>query len=454
MQYPIYFLIAIAILVTVHEFGHFATAVALGVKVTRFSIGFGPRLVGWTSNRLGTEFVVSLLPFGGYVKFLDSSDDSEGAAARSGAINSKPLRVRAAIVLGGPIANFLLAIVLYSGVNWFGMEQTSATLGVPVAASLAHQAGVKAGERVVAASFAGQDFEPIQSFEDLRWTLTKAALDHQDLHLKLVDSLSGHERSLLLPLSGLAAQDVDAALFRKIGILMPLTAPVIGAMTPGGAAQEAGLLAGDLVSEVSGVAIADAGQLRELIRNSASSETPSLVQQWTVVRNSVRISVPITLRAEVVAGMTIGRVGAQIGAPPAKVLVRYGLWDSLSRAIARTWEVSVMSIQMMGKILAGSASLKNLSGPITIAEFVGQSASVGLLQFALSLAVISVSLGVLNLLPIPVLDGGHLMYYLWEALTGKPVSESWMEQLVKVGFVVLLMMMSVAVFNDVTRWLG
>ena len=448
------FLVAIAILVAVHEFGHFATAVALRVKVLRFSIGFGPRLVTWQSKRLGTEFAISLLPLGGYVKFLDERDGVVEAADRSFAFNVQPLKVRAAIVAGGPVANFLLAIVLYASVNWVGTLQPSALLSTPLTRSVAERAGIRGGDLVVAGRMEGQEPSAVQSFEDFRWLLMRSAIDHQDLLLDIADSDGGNTRQVVLPLAALEARDADATLFRKIGILAPLSAPRLGALSPGGAAEEAGLKAGDLVVQIDGGSIVDAAQLREIIRNAVGAAGSRTTQSWRIDRSGVMLTLPVSPRIEAVQGVNIGRVGAYIGAPPAAVITRYGFLDGLTRAVTRTWEVSVLSLQMIGKILVGEASLKNLSGPITIADYAGQSASLGAVPFVVFLALISVSLGVLNLLPLPVLDGGHLMYYLWEALTGKPVSESWMEQLQKVGLVVLLMMMSVAVFNDVTRLLG
>ena len=448
------FLVAIAILVAVHEFGHFATAVALRVKVLRFSIGFGPRLVTWRSNRLGTEFAISLLPLGGYVKFLDERNGPVEAADRPLAFNLQPLRVRAAIVAGGPAANFLLAIVLYAGVNWVGSLQPSPLLGTPLIGSVAERAGIRGDDLVVAANSDGQDPVEIQSFEDFRWLLMRSAVDRQDLTLHLADSRGGNQRQLLLPLAALEARDADAALFRRIGILAPLSVARLGAIAAGGAAEEAGLQAGDLVLQVDGVRIVDAAQLREIIRNAGGAAGARAIQSWRIDRSGSVLALSISPRGEFAQGIRVGRVGAYIGALPTMVMVRHGLLDGFTRAVRRTWEVSVLSLQMIGKIMTGEASLKNLSGPITIADYAGQSASLGAVPFVVFLALISVSLGVLNLLPLPVLDGGHLMYYLWESLTGKPVSESWMEQLQKVGLVVLLMMMSVAVFNDVTRLLG
>jgi len=199
--------------------------------------------------------------------------------------------------------------------------------------------------------------------------------------------------------------------------------------------------------------IVDAGQLRELIRSSVRGGTTQ-VQLWIVERAGAKVRIEVQPKVETDAGEVIGRVGAVIGAPPALVTVRYGLVEGVHRAVLRTLEVSTLTLRMMGQIVTGDASLRNLSGPITIADYAGKSASMGLGQFAVFLALISISLGVLNLLPLPVLDGGHLMYYLWELVAGRPVSDAWVGRLQKVGFAVLMMMMSIALFNDIHRLLG
>ena len=447
------FLAAIAVLVAVHEWGHFATAVALRVKVLRFSIGFGPRLWGWKSERLGTEFVISALPFGGYVKFLDERDGEVVPSERAMAFNRQTVKVRAAIVSGGPLANFLLAILLYSIVNWSGTELALPILGAPVPGSMAERAGLRGGEKVVTVTTETQEGQPVASFDDLRWFLSQAALDHIDLSVELSGPDGGASKHVTLPLSQLEAREVDARLFNQIGIRSPLSLARVGALSEGGAAQKAGLLAGDLVLKVNGQVISDAAQLRDLIRASGAAG-PKVPQVWRVLRDNREFELEVTPQIESVKGEAIGRIGAYLGSPPLTSLVRYGFWEGIGRACQRTWEVSVLSIRMIGKIVVGEASLKNLSGPITIADYAGQSAAMGVVPFAVFLALISVSLGVLNLLPLPVLDGGHLMYYLWESLTGRPVSESWMDQFQKLGLVVLLLMMSVAVFNDVTRLWG
>lgn len=447
------FLVAIAILVAVHELGHYGMAVAAGIKVLRFSVGFGPKVWGWTSTRSGTEFVICALPLGGYVRMLDEREGAVDPKDRHLAFNTQPLKVRAAVVAAGPIANLVLAVLLYSTVHWLGMQEFEAKLSKPVAGSLAAALGLEGGERVLRVGTSDADMQPIQSFEDFRWQLTRHALAHQGLLMEYRSLGAGPTAKVRLNLEALDTRTADAELFRKIGWLGPWSDAVVGDIRAGGAAAAAGLQTGDRVVQVDRVAVGDGAHLREIIR--ASADSPQIkVQQWTVERGGQRLVLPVAPTREWNGTAMVGRVNAMIGAMPATVLVRYGAVEGMTRALQRTWEISALTLRMMGKMAIGEVSLRNLSGPLTIADYAGKSAALGWSQFLVFLALISISLGVLNLLPLPVLDGGHLMYYLWESLTGKAVSEAWMGQLQRVGLVILLMMMSVAVFNDLTHLLG
>jgi regulator of sigma E protease len=284
--------------------------------------------------------------------------------------------------------------------------------------------------------------------------LAQGALKQRDVLLVLGSPQGGAAtRELVLPLSQNDSQDVDAQLFRRIGIVAPLSRPVLGEIMPDGAAQAAGLRQGDLVLRVGATDIQDGQQLRELIRASARTGS-SVATAWTVEREGRRMELMVRPEPVATGGQWTGKIGAFVGAPPERVTVQYGPLDGLWAGAVKTWEVSALTVRMLGSMLVGEASLKNLNGPLTIADYAGKSASLGLAPYLLFLALISVSLGVLNLLPLPVLDGGHLMYYLWEAVTGSSVSDAWMERLQRGGVAILLFMMSIALYNDLARILG
>ena len=450
------FIVALALLIAVHEYGHYRVAVACGVKVERFSIGFGKTLFRWQPKGSPTEFVIGMLPLGGYVKMLDEREAPVAEHERHLAFNNRPLRQRAAIVAAGPAANLLLAVLLYAMVSWVGVQEPRAVLSMPAVGSIAEKAGVRGGELVTRAGVEGEALQPVQSFEDFRWLLTQAALNGQNVQLELQASAASGQtalQELRLPLGGMAASEVDAQLFRKIGIVGPWTPPVIGEVMPDGAAAAAGLRPGDTVRRIGATDIVDGQQLREAIRASVQGTQP-VQKNWTVERNGSTVTLNVTPAALQDGAAVVGRIGAYVGGTPEFVTVRHGPFTGLWKGVVRTWEVSVLTLRMMGKMVIGQASLKNLSGPLTIADYAGKSASLGLTQYFTFLALISVSLGVLNLLPLPVLDGGHLMYYLWEGVTGKSVSTAWMERLQRGGVAVLLVMMSIALFNDVSRLFG
>jgi regulator of sigma E protease len=448
------FLVTLAILIVVHEWGHFQMARWCGVKVLRFSVGFGRAI--W-QRRLGdTEFVVALLPLGGYVRMLDEREGVVLPHEADQAFNRKPLSHRAAIVFAGPLANLLLAVLLYGAANWIGIDEPRAALSAPVAGTLAERAGLRSGDVVQAwaRDGDGDDWTDVRSMTDLRWQIMQTALDGQRLRL-LVAGEGGHgTRQVVLELDRADRGGIDAGFIdRVVGLGAPYSEPVLGDLVPGGPAERSGLRAADRVLSVDGVPVQDAQQLRRRIR-TLDAQGQAVPMQWVVERAGQRVEVTVQPRVMDDGRQRIGRIDAVVGRLPASVTVRWGPVEGLWRGAVTTWEQSALTVKMFARMLTGEASLKNLSGPITIADYAGQSVERGLAYYIGFLALVSVGLGVLNLLPVPMLDGGHLMYYLFEAITGRPVSDQWLTWLQRGGALVLLVLMSLALSNDVARLLG
>jgi regulator of sigma E protease len=455
MIYVLAFILTLGVLIVIHEYGHYRVARACGVKVLRFSVGFGKVIWRRQSGPDGTEFVLSALPLGGYVRMLDEREGPVAPHELSQAFNRKPLRQRAAIVAAGPAANLLLAVLLYAAQHWIGVDEPKARFGAPVAASLADQAGLRSGDWARAWSRDGSDWQDVRSMTDLRWEVTQAVLQGERLQLMVSDGEGRGQRVVVLELDKLNAKDVDAKLMQSIGLGAPYRgdAPVLSKVNPGGAGARAGLQAGDVVLSIDELPMASTEQLWQTIRDSAqrSADQP---QRWKVQRAGQVVALEVRPAIVTDGDKRVGRIEAALGQPPEMVTVRYGAWEGFAQAVSRTWEVSSLTVRMLGRMLIGEASLKNLSGPLTIADYAGQSVRLGLAYYLGFLAVVSVSLGVLNLLPLPVLDGGHLMYYLFEAVTGQAVSDAWLERLQRGGVAIMLMMTSLALYNDVARLLG
>ncbi len=450
------FLLALGVLITVHEWGHYRVAVACGVKVLTFSIGFGTPLLRWKSRRphagQDTEFCISLIPLGGYVKMLDEHEGDVSPHDAPMAFNRQPLWARAAIVSAGPVANLVLAMCLYAATFWIGQYETQATLAAPVVGSVAEAAGLRSGDTVLRAGTSADDLQVVASLDALRWWVLQH--DTSSVYLEVQPQGKQSSRIVNLPALGQDATSKDGNAWQAHGFTGAWSRAVLGEVQEGRPADVAGLQRGDGVLRIDGQLLSDASALRAMVRASGQQHVP-VAQAWEVSRHGRLLHINVTPERVAEASQHIGRIGAQVGEPPAKVWVQYSLFDGLHQAVAKTWEVIVMTLDMLWRLLAGNASLDNLSGPLTMADYAGRSASLGVGAYLSYLALVSVSLGVFNLLPLPMLDGGHLLYYLYEVCTGHPPSQTWLEVMQRVGLAILVTLMVFSLFNDVVRlgWL-
>ena len=442
----LWFLIAIAILVVAHEFGHYLAARLAGVKVLRFSVGFGKPLLSRRVGRDQTEWTLAALPFGGYVKMLDEREGEVPAAEAHRSFNRATVWRRIGIVAAGPMANFLLAILFYWALLVHGLPALKPMIGEPPAGTPAAQAGLAAGDEIRRVN--GTD---TPSFQDLRLTLLRAGVAGEPLELELADG-----RSVTLATIPMETENLERDTLRPLGIVRydPEIEPVIGTVLPDGAAARAGFQPGDRLIAADGMAVANWQAWVRLIR-----QHPAKPLRIDYVRQGRPGALTVMPDAVDEAGQRVGKIGAGPRVDESVMAslmteVRYGPVEALWQGTLRTWDMSVFTLEMMGRMVVGQVSWKNLSGPLTIADYAGQSATLGWVSFVGFLALVSVSLGVLNLLPIPLLDGGHLMYYVAEVFTGRPVSERTMEIGGRIGMTLLLLLMSFALFNDLQRLLG
>jgi regulator of sigma E protease len=443
--------VTLGCLIVVHECGHFVIARACGVKVLRFSVGFGKPLWSRRLGRDATEWVIAAFPLGGYVKMLDEREGPVAPAELPRAFNRQSVWRRVAIVVAGPAANFALAIALYWVLFVHGVPGLKPVVGEPPAGTPAHHAGFAAGEVIVRIGD-----ETVASWQDARWILLQHAVRKSAIVVN-VSRAGGGTAARHLDLSAVSAADLDGDFLRTLGLMryQPPLKPVIGEVVGGGAAQRAGLKAGDEIVAISNQRIESWDQVVKIVRAHPGAQLVFEVRRGSALQPAVAVS-PETV-AE--GGGKIGRIGAapridRSALADMVVDVRYGPLESLDRAVQKTWDTSVFSLRMLGKMIVGDVSLRNLSGPITIADYAGQSAQSGAASYLLFLALISISLGVLNLLPIPLLDGGHLMYYAIEILQGRPLSDRAIEIGQHAGLVLLVALMAFALYNDIHRLIG
>lgn len=443
------FIGALGVLVTIHEYGHFQVARSLGIKVLRFSLGFGPTL--WM-RRFGadqTEFAVCAIPLGGYVKMLDAREGPVAEAELPRAFNTQSVGRRFAVVVAGPLANLVLAVLVYWVMYMAGVSGPRPIVGEIHSGGIAAAAGLRAGDEIVAV-----DGRATAIWDNVMATAIDAILDAREVHI-LVRSEQGREQSITLDFSRVSIDDLTRGdFFRKVGfeprrLRLP---PIIGKVIPGEAAALAGLESGDVLEQVDGVPIDDWLKWVQRVRSS-----PGQTLAVTVRRHGVAVALKVTPRATGLEGALVGRIGAEVApfepsdAAMPYAVERYDPATALVRAVERTEATALTTLKFMRKMLVGEASVDNLSGPISIAQFAGASAKLGVTRFLEFLGLVSVSLGVLNLLPIPLLDGGHLMYFLLEVIMRRPLPEAFQVYGQHAGLTLLLGLMGLAMYNDLMR---
>jgi regulator of sigma E protease len=442
------FAFALGTLIVVHEFGHYLAASLCNVKVLRFSVGFGRVIARRRYGRDQTEWAISAFPLGGYVKMLDEREGEVAPQDLPRAFNRQSVYRRFVIVVAGPVANFLLAIFLYWLIYMHGIPGIRPVIGAVTAGSSAAAAQLAPGDTIIKIGP-----QAVTTWQDARWALLKHAVEKSVVMLE-VQNDRNEIAWRKLDLSQLSTADLDGDFLRALGFirLQPPLPPVIGRVLPGGAAERGGLQANDEIVTINGESMTRWDRVVATVSSNPGRELVFVVQRDA----AVMVRIAVTPDAVLENGERIGRIGAapridRDAMRKYEVEVRYTPLASLGKALERTWDTSVFSLKMLGKMLVGEVSLKNLSGPITIADYAGQSAQAGWISYLVFMALISISLGVLNLLPVPLLDGGHLMYYMLEIFKGSPVSDKAIEVGQHVGMAVLFTLMAFALYNDINR---
>lgn len=447
MQSAIAFLLGISLLVTLHEAGHFAIARLFRVRVLTFSVGFGRPLLSWLDAATGTQYSLGWIPLGGYVRMLDRQEPHSGQTVSEDDVSFDQLIwwKRFLIVAAGPVANLLVAIVFFATIPWFGVELPVAKLSEPPTGSVMQLAGIKSGDWVHSVrEGASDERREIHSFADLQAAVLSAWARSQNITIEVTQTeVASIGREVELPLTSLPQFDPQNPAIEQLGLIAPYSPAVIDQLVDAGAAKRAGLMSGDEVTHVNEIRVQDAQHLRALIQGA-----PNQVQTWQVRRQGQTLYLQLSIEESKLSGRTIGKAGIQLRQKLQTVSIEENLLDALWLGATRTYDMSKMSLAILGRMLVGEASLQHLSGPIRMAQAAGESAQTGWMSYISFLGLISASIAVLNLLPIPMLDGGHLMYYLWEGATGRPVAESLQSILHKFGLMILAAMMALALSND------
>ncbi len=444
------FLVAIIVLVTVHEFGHFWVARRLGVKVLRFSVGFGRPLLTWHRRADPTEYMIAAIPLGGYVKMLDEREEPVAEAELGQAFNRQKLWVRSAIVIAGPAFNFLFALLLYWVLLMAGQSGLKPEVGEVPAQSIAAEAGFERGDIVL-----DVDGRATPTWSAVWMTVLAEGIGGEDLSIR-VRRADGSEEQLVIDGTTLASLEPGQGYLDALGLerASPQIPAVIGEVVAGQPAAEAGLEPGDRILSIDGAAIRDWQQVVALVQTQ-----PDQRLQFVVERDGARLPLDLQPHAVDQDGELVGRIGAGVEYAEdvwadQKVWVRYGPLEGLAEASRRVVDISALTLQIVGRMLVGSASVDNISSPIGIANAAGETASYGFASFAQFLALLSISLGLINLFPIPVLDGGHLLYFAIEGVIGRPLSEEVQERGQRLGIVLLISLMTFAFYVDIARLLG